>query len=77
MLLLQTKPVAFAVRTNVGYNPSPGDEVPVQGVAITFEPKDFLHIKEVKRMLGRWREGKAVGAKRGAVRALVSQAELG
>uniref|UniRef100_A0A8C2MFD2 Voltage-dependent L-type calcium channel subunit beta-1 n=1 Tax=Cricetulus griseus TaxID=10029 RepID=A0A8C2MFD2_CRIGR len=44
--LLQTKPVAFAVRTNVGYNPSPGDEVPVQGVAITFEPKDFLHIKE-------------------------------
>lgn len=39
--------MAFAVRTNVGYNPSPGDEVPVQGVAITFEPKDFLHIKEV------------------------------
>ena len=41
--------MAFAVRTNVGYNPSPGDEVPVQGVAITFEPKDFLHIKEVGR----------------------------
>uniref|UniRef100_A0A2I3TBK2 Calcium voltage-gated channel auxiliary subunit beta 1 n=2 Tax=Pan TaxID=9596 RepID=A0A2I3TBK2_PANTR len=53
----KTKPVAFAVRTNVGYNPSPGDEVPVQGVAITFEPKDFLHIKEV----GIWREGREVG----------------
>lgn len=35
------------MRTNVGYNPSPNDDMPVQGMAISFEPKDFLHIKEV------------------------------
>lgn len=56
------------MRTNVGYNPSPGDEVPVQGVAITFEPKDFLHIKEVERVLGIWREGMVMGARRGTVK---------
>ncbi|KAK1796937.1 hypothetical protein P4O66_008250 [Electrophorus voltai] len=42
----QMRPVAFAVRTNIGYNASPKDNAPVPGMAISFEPKDFLHVKE-------------------------------
>lgn len=71
--------MAFAVRTNVGYNPSPGDEVPVQGVAITFEPKDFLHIKEVGQTPGgRWGWARnARGVWKSSGEKLLNRAELG
>jgi len=41
----ESKPVAFALRANYGYNGSDDGDCPVHGKAVSFEAKDCLHIK--------------------------------
>ena len=45
----QTRPVAFAVRANYGYNGAEDDDSPVHGMAVSFDKDDCLHIKDVRK----------------------------
>ena len=49
ILILQigrSKPVAFAVKTNVAFEGSLDDDSPVHGSAVSFAIGDYLHVME-------------------------------
>lgn len=39
------------MRTNIPYDGSADDDSPVHGAAVSFDAKDFLHVKEVMLFL--------------------------
>lgn len=43
--------MAFAVRTNVAYDGTIDDDSPVHGSAVSFNVRDFLHIKVTFRSI--------------------------
>ena len=43
----QNKAIAFAIKTNVQYISSQEDDPPVPSYAVSFQARDFIHIKEV------------------------------
>ena len=42
----RSKPVAFAVKTNVAFEGSLDDDSPVHGSAVSFAIGDYLHVME-------------------------------
>lgn len=42
----RTKPVAFAVKTNVAFDGTLDDDSPVHGSAVSFAIGDYLHVME-------------------------------
>jgi hypothetical protein len=42
----RSKPVAFAVKTNVAFEGSLDDDSPVHGSAVSFAMGDYLHVME-------------------------------
>ena len=42
----RTKPVAFAVKTNVAFDGTLDDDSPVHGSAVSFNMGDYLHVME-------------------------------